>query len=137
MKTTDGFKKAIKRYLDDLAAKDTQFAAVYAKPNKNIDECANFILNTVKATGCNGFDDAEIYGIAIHYYEEDNLDANYLKSVKCNVVVNHTPVLTEEDKAELEQKAKQDYYDKCFREQQVQKVPKKKVQTQDTQLSLF
>lgn len=137
MKTTDNFKKAIEKHLNALAQKDEQFAIVYAKPNKNIDDCVKFILNSVKASGCNGFDDDEIYGIAVHYYEEDVLDEKYLKDIRCNVVVNHSPVLTEEDKAELEAKAKKDYYDECFRKQLTQNAPKKKAKAQDTQLSLF
>ena len=138
MKASDSFKRTIEDYLKVRANTDEQFAVSFAKPNKNIDECVNFIINTVKESGINGFEDEEIYGIAVHYYDEDELDTKYLKSVSAKVVVNHTPQLTEQDKAELEQKAKTDYYNECLRKQKESIQPKKKVVKQDVnQLSLF
>ena len=138
MKASDSFKRTIEDYLKVRANTDEQFAVSFAKPNKNIDECVNFIINTVKESGINGFEDEEIYGIAVHYYDEDELDTKYLKSVSAKVVVNHTPQLTEQDNAELEQKAKTDYYNECLRKQKESIQPKKKVVKQDVnQLSLF
>ena len=105
---------------------------------KSIDECCNFILTTVKASGCNGFEDDEIYGMAVHYYDEDNLDKNYLKAVGGKVVVNHKVELSEEDKSKLEEQARKDYYNECLRKQKEQLQPKKKaVKQEPEQLSLF
>ncbi len=138
MKASDSFKQAISDYLTVRANLDEQFAVSFAKPNKNIDECVNFILNTVKESGINGFDDDEIYGIAVHYYDEDNLDPKYLKAISGKIVVNHTPQLTEEEKKELEEKAKNDYYQECLRKQKESIQPKKKAVKQEVQqLSLF
>ena len=39
MKTTDYFKATIQNYLEQRAQTDGLFAPVYAKPNKNIDDC--------------------------------------------------------------------------------------------------
>lgn len=88
MKASDSFKQTIKDYLTVRANTDELFAKSFAKPGKSIDECCNYILNTVKASGCNGFEDDEIYGIAVHYYDEDNLDKNYLKNVGSLVFLN-------------------------------------------------
>ena len=66
-----------------------------AKDNKNIDECCNFIMQQVQKSGCNGFADEEIYGMAVHYYDED--DIKDIEPVRCTVVVNHTVELTEEE----------------------------------------
>ena len=138
MKASETFKRTIEDYLKVRVNTDEQFAVSFAKPNKNIDECVNFILNTVKESGCNGFDDEEIYGIEVHYYDEDELDPKYLKEIKGNVVVNHAPILTEEDKEELQKKAKDDYYQECLRKQKESLQPKKKVVKQvEQQLSLF
>ena len=140
MKGSDTFKQTIEDYLKVRANMDEQFAKSFAKPNKNIDECVNFILNTVKESGCNGFDDDEIYGIAVHYYDEDQLDTKYLKAIRGNVVVNHKPELKPEDMEELEKKAKEDYYQECLRKQKEQNKPKAKpaAQKQEVeQLSLF
>ena len=38
------------------------------KPTKNIDNCITYILNQVKKSGCCGFSDDEIFGMALHYY---------------------------------------------------------------------
>lgn len=103
MKATDPFKATIKAYLDNRAANDELFAETYAKEGKSIDDCVTYILNQVQASGCNGFTDDEIYGMAVHYYDEDNLDV--CEPISTRVVVNHVVELTEEDKAAARQKA--------------------------------
>ena len=100
---TDHFKATIQAYLEQRAQTDELFAAVYAKENKNLDDCITFILNCVKASGCAGFADEEIYSLALHYYDEDNIDVG--KPIQCDVVVNHTIILTEEEKAEARRQA--------------------------------
>ena len=63
------------------------FAAKYDNPDKNIDDCVTYILNWVQKSGCNGFCDDEIYGQAIHYYEEKDIEVG--KPLNCQVSVNH------------------------------------------------
>ena len=102
------FKNAIKTYLDKRAAEDTLFAQTYAKENKNLDECCNYILQQVKKSGCCGFDDDEIYNMAVHYYDEDDIkDVKPVAAAK--IVVNHTVELSEDEKAEAKEKAKADF----------------------------
>jgi len=103
MKTTDHFKKTINEHLVEKAKADFLFAETLAKPNKNIDECINYILDTVKKSGCNGFDDSEIFAMAVHYYDED--DIKNIKPVSGKVIINHSVELTEEDKAEAKAEA--------------------------------
>lgn len=103
MKATSPFTETIKAYLDNRAANDELFAKTYAKEGKNLDDCITYILNHVYASGCNGFADDEIYGIAVHYYDEDNLEVG--EPISTRVVVNHIVELTEEDKAVARQKA--------------------------------
>ena len=103
MKSTDNFKKTIENHLFQQAEKDALFAETLKKPNKNIDDCINYILNTVQASGCNGFADEEIFKMAVHFYDEDDLKAG--KPISCNVVVNHSVVLTEEEKAAAKKEA--------------------------------
>lgn len=106
-KVSAPFKEAIKSYLDKRAAEDTLFAKTYAKANKSLDECCNYILQQVKKSGCCGFADDEIYGMAVHYYDED--DIKDVKPVSAKVVVNHVVELTEAEKAEAKEKAKADF----------------------------
>lgn len=101
------FKEAIKAYLDKRAAEDKLFAQTYAKTNKNLDECCNYILQQVKKSGRCGFADEEIYNMAVHYYDED--DIKDVKPVNAKVVVNHAVELSEQEKAEAKEKAKADF----------------------------
>ena len=107
-KVSGPFKEAIKAYLDKRAAEDELFAKTYAKANKNLDECCNYILQQVKKSGCCGFADEEIYGMAIHYYDED--DIKDVKPVSAGtIVVNHVVELSDEEKKEAKEKAKADF----------------------------
>lgn len=107
MKGTDYFKQVIQTYLEDRAIHDDLFAMSFWKENKSIDECIEYILTEVRKSGCNGFADDEIYSMAIHYYDEDNIKVD--KDTKCDVVVNHHIELTEEEKAEAHRRAVEDF----------------------------
>ena len=67
-KGTEKFKTVIQDYLAKRAENDELFAAQYLKPNKNIEAYITYILNTVQKSGCAGFDDDEVFSMAIHYY---------------------------------------------------------------------
>lgn len=83
----ENFKETIKAYLDDFAKKDRLFAKKYANPEKNIDECVNYILGWVYQSGSNGFCDEEIFGQAKHYYDEEKVEI--VKFPAMRAVVNH------------------------------------------------
>lgn len=102
-KVSNQFKETIKAYLDQRAKDDALFAASYQKESKNIDDCVTYILNTVQKSGCAGFADDEILSMAVHYYDEDNIEVG--KPTNCQVVVNHTIELTAEEKEEARAKA--------------------------------
>jgi len=103
MKGTEQFKRVIEAHLKQMAASDQVFAAKLQNENKNIDNCIKYILNTVKKSGCNAFADDEIFGMAIHYYDEENIEAG--GPISAQVVVNHVPELTEEEKKQARQEA--------------------------------
>lgn len=113
MKATNEFKQIIKNYLDNRAQNDELFAVSYQKPNKSLDECINFIFQEVQKSGCNGFADEEIFGMAVHYFDEDNLGK--IQETRCRrVVVNHAIELTEQEKAEARERAIQKYHDEEY-----------------------
>lgn len=60
MKGTEVFKRTIGEYLQVRANTDEIFAQRMKKEGKTLDGCVDFILNTVKESGCNGFEDDEI-----------------------------------------------------------------------------
>ncbi|MCZ2480032.1 PcfK-like family protein [Aquirufa nivalisilvae] len=103
MKPSDNFKKIITNHLESLATADELFAETLKKPNKNIDECITYIFNQVKNSGCNGFTEDEIFGMAVHYYDEDQIEVG--SNIDCKVVVNHSIELSKEEQEEAKRKA--------------------------------
>ena len=134
MKGTEHFKRTIQMYLEQRAAEDTLFAKNYRNPAKNIDDCVTYILNYVQRSGCNGFTDGEIFGQAVHYYDENEIEVG--KPIQCQVAVNHVVELTAEEKAEARQKAIQKYQDEEVRKLQNRNRPAAKKET-IVQPSLF
>lgn len=102
MKSTDNFKKVIEAHLQHRASMDPLFAVSLQKENKNIDDCITYILNTVHNSGCNGFADDEIFGMAAHYYDEDKIEVG--KPINSRVVVNHKVESAEPKKQEKPKK---------------------------------
>ena len=130
MKTTDHFKNTIKSYLDQRAEEDALFAVTYAKEGKNIDDCCTYILNEVQKSGCVGFIDDEIFGMAVHYYDEDAIDVGK-KIDASRIVVNHVVELTKEEKEAGRKKATEAFQNHMFAELQkksskLEKLVKKK-----------
>lgn len=147
MKGTDHFKRTIQMYLEQRAAEDALFAKNYRNPVKNIDDCVTYILNYVQKSGCNGFTDGEIYGQAVHYYDENEIEVG--KPIQCQIAVNHVvePTtnreerprslglsrgakeegerqLTAEEKAEARQNAIRQYQDEELRKLQNRNKPR-------------
>ena len=137
MKGTEHFTRTIAEYLNQRAMTDPLFAPNLKKPHKNIEECVTYILNEVQKSGCNGFDDDEICSMAVHYYDEDNIEIG--KPINCQVAVNHVVELTEEEKAEARQEAIKQYQREELAKIQKRNERPKKVQPQapQQQTSLF
>lgn len=137
MKATEHFKQTIKAYLDERAKNDELFAVSYAKENKNMDDCVTFILNQVKRSKCMGLTDEEVYSLAVHFFDEDDIEIG--NPIACNVIVNHTVELTEEEKAQARQEALKEYQAEQLRKMQKRankpKIPK--AQPEITTPSLF
>ena len=93
----------------------------YANPKKNIDDCITYILNCVKQSECAGFEDDEIFSMAVHYFDEENIDIG--KPLQCDVRIDHVVELTEEEKAQARQAAMKRAQDEAYAKL---KQPKKK-----------
>lgn len=137
MKATEHFRQTIKAYLDERAQNDELFAVSYAKENKNMDDCVTFILNQVKRSKCMGLTDEEVYSLAVHFFDEDDIEIG--NSIACNVIVNHTVELTEEEKAQARQEALKEYQAEQLRKMQkrTNKPKTPKAQPEITTPSLF
>ena len=137
MKATEHFKQTIKAYLDERAKNDELFAVSYAKENKNMDDCVTFILNQVKRSKCMGLTDEEVYSLAVHFFDEDGIEIG--NPIACNVIVNHTVELTEEEMAQARQEALKEYQAEQLRKMQkrTNKPKTPKAQPEITTPSLF
>lgn len=114
MDSKEIFKKALQRYLEDRAKSDALFAKTYAKEGKSLDECANYVIGEMKkrAEGdCCVASDEEVYGLAVHYYDEDDLKA---EPCEARIVSNYQ--LTEDDKQQLDKEAEEKAKDAYLRE---------------------
>lgn len=85
------FETRLKELLDSRASQDYLFMTTYSKPNKSIKECISYIMGEVfeqvkKQRQGNvasaGYADNDILEIAIHYYDEDDIQ---IKPVSPNV----------------------------------------------------
>lgn len=106
MSKQDTFKQAIRSYLDDRAKNDELFAKSYAKKAKSIDGCCNYILGEARKRGhAVAMSDAEVFGMAVHYYDEDDIKTNKLPA-NTGVSVSKQP--TEKPTAPPRKKAKEE-----------------------------
>lgn len=140
MKSTDNFKKVIQEHLNQVAANDELFAETLKKEDKNIDDCITYILNEVQKSGNNAFTDDEVFGMAIHYYDESGIDIGKpIENVK--VVSNHSVELSPEEIEEAKAQAKKEALDKVVaeeKEKMLKKTTKKKTEAPAVeQVSLF
>ncbi len=132
------FKNEIQTYLEQRAEYDELFARSYRNPSKNIEDCLTYILNYVQKSGCNGFSDDEIFGQAVHYYDETDIEIG--KPIECKVVVNHHVELTAEEKAQARQdaikRAENEAYAK-MKQQREKAIAKRTATIQQPQATLF
>ena len=99
------FMTKVKAHLEEVAKKDKQFAESLKKENKSWTECEKYILQEVqkqakgsRAVGC---DDDDIYNLAIHYFDEDDIT---VVGAKPNVKVTHTEEKLDDFKKRTEKK---------------------------------
>lgn len=101
-KENQSFKMAIQSYLEQRAKEDSLFAVSYAKENKSIDECCDYIVGEAKKRGGNAvvMSDNEVFGMAVHYYDEDD--------IKVNKQSNYKTATSQKPKEKVESVSKKD-----------------------------
>lgn len=119
--TRKSAKDIVKEYLDRRAAEDQLFAASYAKPAKNIDDCWTYILGEARSKGsavC--MSDQEVFGLAVHYYDEDNIKVSPVAGARVSTSGDSQPAakLTAKEKAAAKEEAKRLYMAQCLAEQE-------------------
>ncbi len=134
-KYTQNFKTTIQNKLSEIAEVNPEFAVSLAKENKNIDECINYILSTVQKSGVQGYTDDEVFGMAMHYYDQD--DVSSPKAIDCHVVINHHVELSEEERKQQKEKALHDLYLEEKARMRRKPTPAKTTENTNPQISLF
>lgn len=153
MSKQDSIKDAIKSYLDERAKTDELFAKSYAKPNKSIDECCAYVWGEVykrsvaiSIPGYNGkgadIPREEVFGMAVHYYDEDDIKvnkmpANVRASVSAPAKAEKPVTLSEEDKEKARQVAIQRLAEEQHALLRKKPTKAKKEVTEVQQMSLF
>lgn len=115
---------AIKNYLDNRAATDELFAAKYANPKKSIDECCRYITGEAYARAKDGtavISDEEVYGMAVHYYDEE--DINIRKAPRSRT--SQEPKLTRKQQEDLRLQAEEEYKAKVIADLKMKEIERK------------
>lgn len=76
MKGTQAFQDTIAQYLMARAEQDPMFAVRLANPSKTMAQCCAYIIGEVKKSGCCGFTDDEIFGWAMHFWDEPEIEVS-------------------------------------------------------------
>lgn len=147
-------EEIIKQYLDERASKDAIFAEKYnskvESDKDSISKCLAYIENEVKNLKRTIMTDAEVFGLAMHFYDEGiKWENKHIAEVKVS-----KPELTEEEILAIQHKAEEDEKNrianekaKALREAQ-EKIAKQKAKAKqkaleqakkeaESQLSLF
>lgn len=131
------FKETIQKYLQERVVEDPLFAPKFANPNKSIDECCRYIMGEARKRGTSVvMNDAEVFGMAVHYYDEENIKIEKVPSGRSVSSSSRKVELTEEEKnaareAAIKRLAEEQY-------QLLKKKPaKKKADTNVQQMNLF
>ena len=121
-------KTAIKTYLDARAANDPQFAERYSNPNKSLDECCKYITGEAFARAKNGtavLSDEEVYGMAVHYYDEDNITIRRSPAAR---TTTPQPKLSKAEQQKLREQAEREYKAKVLANLKQQELDRKAAQ---------
>lgn len=102
------FEIVIKSFLDEKAKKDEAFAKRLAIESKSMKECCEYIISEIRKKAKGAYaacTDEEVYGLAIHYWDEDNIKVD--TQTQASVVVNRELTPEEKDQADELKKQRQ------------------------------
>lgn len=141
MEGMEAFRRTIKEYLDNFAEQDEVFAEKYRNPyeGRTVEKCCEYIIGSARARCTSqavAMPDEEVYGLAVHYFEEEKLDVPKAPT-NCRIVGNFQVTLTEEDKAKAKQEAISRWQKEVIEQMQKPKEKPKAKQDDTSQLSLF
>ena len=123
---SEAFVSRIQAFLNEQAASDEAFAAKLKSDKRTVQDCAAWMLEQLaqkfRDSGQCGYDDSDIYGMALHFYDEKDLKAkgnmNFQGMIVSNAQAHYKPAeLSDEEKAGLDAAAREQY-----KQEQVRKL---------------
>lgn len=126
----------IGNYLLKRAETDPSVKNNLQKEKKSLKECWDYVLGEVAKTmyrsgnfGCASGDDEDLYALAVHYYDEDDIEIAPLPS--------NMKVETKMDKDKKEEKSAEPKPKEEPKKEKVKRISKSKKDPVDGQISLF
>ncbi|WP_305156708.1 Cas9 inhibitor AcrIIA9 family protein [uncultured Muribaculum sp.] len=120
-KSSEAVVEVIRNYMEERCASDPILAIKYANPAKSIEKALNYVAHEVQKSGLTIMDSESVFGLILHYYDENLED---VPNVNCNIAV--AKELTDNEKAEVKEQAKERYREEQLRELRRQNQPKPK-----------
>ena len=103
------FINAIRKHIESMMAADPVFRAKVVAKKSDWEGCASWVVAEVKNKYAKSnqavLTDEEVFGMAVHFFDEAGLTAPS-KTDSCKVVVSRKDPLTEKEKQQLEAEAK-------------------------------
>lgn len=85
---------------------EPDFALKMAAPNKSLEKAINHLCRVVQKSGLCVLTNEAVEAILVDYFDEPNVEEG--APINCNIVVSK-PELSEEDKAELQEQAREQF----------------------------
>lgn len=126
----------IGNYLKKRADTDPSVKNNLQKENKSLKECWDYVLGEVAKTmyrngnfGCSAGDDEDLYALAVHYYDEDD--------IKIEPLPTNMRVEAKMDEEKKEKQAAENEPKEVPKKEKVKRISKSKKDPVDGQISLF
>ncbi len=126
----------IGNYLKKRADTDPSVKNNLNKENKSLKECWDYVLGEVAKTmfrsgnfGCAAGDDEDLYALAVHYYDEDD--------IKIAPLPTNMKVKAKMDEEKKEERAAESEPKEAPKKEKVKRISKSKKDPVDGQISLF
>ncbi len=116
MKSSTSAIEVMQQMLQERCIAEPMFAIKMANPSKSMEGAINYLCSQIQKSGLCVVDDATVMNLLVHYFDENEIEEG-------NIVVSK-PELSEEDKANLKEKAMEQYKEEQLRELRRQSQPK-------------
>ncbi len=120
MKSNDSAIAVMQQMLQERCIAEPMFAIKWLIP-QSLWRAINYLCSQIQKSGLCVVDNDTVMNLLVHYFDENEIEEG--AKVNCNIVVSK-PELSEEDKANLKEKAMEQYKEEQLRELRRQSQPK-------------